>query len=221
MPVKALELHYWVNGMNGRSSTRLIGVIAGACLALAFSAAAQTPAPKPPQPKPDFTVGIDGLIVADFSARIEAYAALRRTLEEGLPGLQVTDDVSEIRRAENALAIRIRAARAGARQGNIFTPAISTAFRMLFPTFMTPGICAAIVNEADDPATGEIKYRTGRSYPRGQPLSTVPPSVLEALPRLPEDVQYRFIKRDLILYDTRANMMLDRVKSAIRCTTRN
>jgi hypothetical protein len=206
--------------MNRRCSKRLIGISVCGCLVLALSAAAQTPAPKPPQPKPDFKVGIDGLIVADFSARIEAYAALRRTLEEGLPGLQVTDDVSEIRRAETALAIRIRAARAGARQGNIFTPAISTAFRQLFPTFMTPGICAAIVNEDDDPKTGDIEYRTGRSYPRGQPLSTVPPSVLEALPRLPEDVQYRFIKRDLILYDTRANMMLDRIKNAIRCSPR-
>lgn len=147
---------------------------------------------------------------------MDAYAALRRALEEGLPGLKVTDDVSDIRRAEAALAKRIRAARAGAGQGDIFTPPISTAFRQLFPTIMTRGICAAIV----DDGPGDIEYRTGRRYPREEPMSTVPPTVLGALPRLPEDVQYRFIKRDLILVDTRANMMLDRIVSAIRCTPR-
>lgn len=30
---------------------------------------------------------------------------------------------------------------------------------------------------------------------------------------------YRFLDRDLILYDTRANMMLDRITAAIRCST--
>lgn len=42
--------------------------------------------------------------------------------------------------------------------------------------------------------------------------------MLGVLPTLPDDVQYRFLDRDLILYDTRANMMLDRIPSAIRCT---
>jgi hypothetical protein len=193
--------------------TRLIGVVTGGCLVLTLAAGAQTPAPKPPQQKPDFSVGIDGLIVADFSKRIEAYAALRRTLEEGLVGLQVTDDVTEIRRAETALALRIRAARAGARQGNIFTPAISAAFRQLLPTVMTRGICQAIVEDGP----GKIEYWTGRRYPREEPMSTVPPTVLDALPRLPEDVQYRFVRRDMILIDIRANIMLDRIVSAIRC----
>jgi hypothetical protein len=48
-------------------------------------------------------------------------------------------------------------------------------------------------------------------------VSTVPPSILAVLPRLPEDVMYRFLDRDLILHDLRANIILDRIDNAIRC----
>lgn len=180
---------------------------------LASVAIAQTTGAKPGPKDADFKVEVDGLIVAEFSARISAYAELRRTLEEGLPGLVVTANQNEIRRAEEALATRIRQAREGARQGNIFTPAINAAFKQLLMGVTKPGICAAILE--DNP--GDITYRTGRPYPRDLPLSTVPPSVLGVLPSLPDDVQYRFVDRDLILYDTRANMMLDRVPDAIAC----
>jgi len=186
-------------------------------LLLAPYAWAQAPAPKPTPKDPDFTVAVDGLIVADFTARMSAYAELRRTLEEGLPGLVVTEEVSEIRRAEEALARRIRQAREGARQGNIFTPAINAAFKQLLMGVTKPGVCAAILDDGN-PRDG-ISYRTGRPYPRDEPLSTVPPSVLGVLPALPDDVQYRFMDRDMILYDTRANMMLDRIPAAIRCST--
>jgi hypothetical protein len=191
-------------------------IIALFLLFVAQVAAAQT-APKPaPAPKdPDFTVAVDGLIVADFTARMAAYEALRKSLEEGLPKLEVTDNHSEIRRAEEALARRIRQAREGKRQGDIFTPAINKAFKQLLASVVTPGMCAAIFE--DGPDNDDVAYKTNRSYPRDEPLSTVPPSILGALPALPEDVQYRFLRTSLILYDTRPNLILDRIPAAITC----
>jgi len=182
-------------------------------MCLAPAASAQVVKTPPVPGDPDFKVAVDGLIVADFTARIAAYAELRRTLEEGLPGLVVTENHSEIRRAELALAQRIGMAREGARQGSIFTPAIKAAFKTLLAGVMTPGICAAILD--DNP--GHIAYRTNRAYPRDEPLSTVPPSVLGVLPALPADVQYRFVERHLILYDTRPNLILDRIPDAVKC----
>ena len=178
-------------------------------------APAQAPAPKPAPKEPDFKVGVDGLIVEDFTARMKAYAALRKSLEEGLPKLEVTANHSEIRRAEEALARRIRLAREGARQGSIFTPAINKAFKQLLASVVTKGMCEAIFD--DGPEADSVNYRTNRSYPRDEPLSTVPPSILGTLPALPDDVQYRFLRRSLILYDTRPNLILDRIPSAISC----
>ena len=47
------------------------------------------------------------------------------------------------------------------------------------------------------------------TYPISAPFSTVPPSVLMALPPLPKELEFRFVGRNLILRDTKANMIVD------------
>lgn len=168
--------------------------------------------PKAPQ-KPDFKVDVSGLIVADFTTRVTAYAELRRSLETGLPELKVTGNPSDIARAEAALAERIREARKASRRGAIFTPEISAAFKRVLAGETTDGICAAVRDDGPD----DIDYRTNRTYPKEEPLSTMPPSFLAALPGLPSDVMYRFIGRALILHDTKANLILDIITRALPC----
>ena len=162
---------------------------------------------------PDIRVQVWGYIVADFSTRVWGYFELRSELEKGLPALRVTDDPAEIRRAIRALAKRIRLARAEAREGDMFTPTISVEFRKALILEMNANTWAAIMD--DNP--GEFSNQTDGTYPEGKPLSTVPPNILAALPRLPEDIQYRFLGRHLILLDTRANLILDRIPYAIQC----
>jgi hypothetical protein len=161
---------------------------------------------------PDFKVQVWGYIVADFSARVWEYFELRSELEKGLPSLRVTDDPAEIRRAVRALAKRIRVARAGAKQGDMFTPTISVEFRNALILEMDTNTWAAIMD--DNP--GEFSNKINGTYPEEKPLSTVPPNVLAVLPRLPDDIQYRFLGRHLILLDTRASVILDRIPFAIQ-----
>ena len=174
---------------------------------------AQAPTPPPAPEAPVFRVQVWGYIAADFSARIWRYSELRSELEKGLPGLKVTEDPREIRRAQRALAKRIRVARDGARQGDIFTAAIGVEFREVLRLEMDADTWAAIMD--DNP--GEFSNRINGTYPGKRPLSTVPPNILARLPRLPEDIQYRFVGRHLVLLDTRANLILDRIPYAIRC----
>ena len=162
---------------------------------------------------PDIRVQVWGYIVADFSTRVWNYFELRSELEKGLPALTVTDDPAEIGRAVHALAKRIRVARAGAKEGDMFTPTISVEFRKALILEMNANTWAAIMD--DNP--GEFSNQINGSYPDGKPLSTVPPNILAALPRLPDDIQYRFLGRHLILLDTRANVILDRIPYAIQC----
>jgi hypothetical protein len=174
---------------------------------------AQAPTPSPDPEFPTFKVQVWGYIAADFSARIWRYSELRRELEKELPGLSVTQDVRAIRKAQRALAQKIRVARHGAKQGDIFTPAIGMEFREVLRLEMDADTWAAIMD--DNP--GEFSNRINGTYPGKKPLSTVPPNILAQLPRLPDDVQYRFLGRHLILHDTRANLILDRIPYAIRC----
>ena len=174
---------------------------------------AQAPAPSPDPASPTFRVQVWGYIAADFSARIWQYSELRSDLEKDLPGLGVTQDVRAIRKAQRALAKKIRVARHGAKQGDIFTPAIGMEFREVLRLEMDADTWAAIMD--DNP--GEFSNRINGTYPGKRPLSTVPANILARLPRLPDDVQYRFLGRHLILHDTRANLILDRIPYAIRC----
>jgi hypothetical protein len=169
--------------------------------------------PTTSQNLPDFRVQIWGDLAADFSARVLAYVDLRKELEKGLPALTSTDDPAEIRRAVRALAKRIRVARATAREGDIFTPSISVEFTVALLFEVDARTCSAIVE--DNP--GELSHHINGAYPEGQPLSTVPPNVLAVLPRLPDDIQYRFLGQHLILLDTRASVILDRIRYAIPC----
>ena len=180
----------------------------------AFIAKSQSPATNPDRVTPDFKVQVWGYIGADFKARVGDYCDLRTKLEKGLPALAVTDDPAEIRRSERALAKRIRRARSGAKRGEIFTPAISAEFRKVLLLEMDSNTWAAIMD--DNP--GEFSRHINGTYPKKRPLSTMPPNVLAVLPRLPDDIEYRFLGRDLILHDTRANIILDRIPYAIQCT---
>ncbi len=66
-----------------------------------------------------------------------------------------------------------------------------------------------------DDQPGAFSNRINGTYPAKKPLSTVPPNVLAVLPRLPDDIQYRFVRRHLILLDTRAGVILERIPYAI------
>jgi hypothetical protein len=159
-------------------------------------------------------VQVWGYIVADFSTRVWEYFELRSQLQKTLPPLSVTDDPAEIRSAVRVLAKEIRVARAKAKQGDIFTPTISVEFRRVLLLETNADTWAAIMD--DNP--GELSNHINDSYPEGEPLSTVPPNILAVLPSLPDDIQYRFFGRHLILLDTRARVILDRIPCAIQCT---
>jgi hypothetical protein len=172
-------------------------------------------APKTNQDRnpPDFKVQVWSDIVTDFNTRMSSYVALRSELERGLPSLTVTDDPAEVRRTQHALAKRIRAARAKAKQGDIFTSTISAEFKKVLLPQTNAQTWTAIMD--DNP--GEFTPQINSAYPEGKPFSTVPPNILAVLPSLPDDIEYRLLGRHLILLDTRTTLILDRIPYLIQC----
>ncbi len=194
---------------------RLKDVSLALALIVLVASVAYPQAPKTDRDRdtPDFRMQVWGDIAIDFTALVWSYLELRSELEKGLPTLTVTDDPAETRRVERALAQRIRLARAEAKQGDLFTPTISIAFRKALLLEMDASTWAAIMD--DNP--GEFPAQINGTYREGKPFSTVPPNILAALPRLPDDIEYRFLGRHLILLDTKASVILDRIPYAIQC----
>src|SRR5688500_4835221 len=114
-----------------RSQARRVAIALAAMVLFETAPAVLAQQPAPPLPTVEFTVEVLGSEMAEVDGKMEEYAKLRRSLEKGLPALAVTDNPSEIRRAEQLLAQRIRRARAGAGRHEIFTDETRRAFRQL------------------------------------------------------------------------------------------
>ena len=163
---------------------------------------------------PVFRADVWADTITDFTNRVTAYSELRRQLENQLPAATVTDDVSQIRRGRRTLAGAIRAARSGAVQGDLFTAATSARFQLVLARVMDARMWAAIMDENP----GTFGHDVDGAYPDGKTFSTMPGMLLAQLPELPDDIQFRFVGRRLILYDVRANTIMDWMPDAIRCT---
>ena len=90
------------------------------------------------------------------------------------------------------------------------------AFRQVLAPAMTGQTLAVIMDENP----GSFAHHIDSRYPKEKPRSTIPWTVLAALPPLPDDMQCGFVGRHLILHDIRANVIVDRMTCAIECTIR-
>jgi hypothetical protein len=158
-------------------------------------------------------VNDDARVLADFRARVDQYVELRKKADDTAPSLKKTEEPGDIRTAQQMLVERIGIARSGAKPGDIFTPEIAAQFkRIIRPESREQGTKAAI--KADKPA--HVPFKVNGPYPDKQPLATMPPNVLAALPALPKDIDYRFVDKHLILRDTRANLIIDYMLNVIQ-----
>ena len=197
-----------------RSTLPLVTALAALVVAASVTpGSSQTPTMTGNREIPDYRAAAWPRNVEDFNARVLAYFDLRGTLEKGLIALTITNDPAKIERAESDLAAKLRLARPEARQGDFFTPAIEREFKKALIIQMSASTWAAIM----DGNPGEFPHEVNRTYTEGKSVSTVPGNILALLPTLPSDIQYRFVGRHLILHDTRANVVIDRIPYAITC----
>lgn len=158
--------------------------------------------------------GDQGSIERDFENRVKAYMQLRDQLVAKLPKLPKDATPQQIDRDQRALGELVAQARANAKPGDLFTPAVQRLVRDRFAVVFqgTRGREAKkYIHDEPHPVTPEINKR----YPDTIPLSTMPPRVLAELPKLPDGLEYRFIDSHLILMDVRAHMILDYIPNAI------
>ena len=55
----------------------------------------------------------------------------------------------------------------------------------------------------------QIYLKVNDKYPEQMPLQTTPPTLLENLPKLPQEIEYRITGRDLVLLDAKVNLVID------------
>jgi hypothetical protein len=158
-----------------------------------------------------------------FEERLGAYVKLRRTATEKVPPQKTKTTPAEIQEREKLLAEAIRKARTGAKPGDIFAPETKPIFHGILRSSLAGShgkkSRAAIKegNPKNEKAPGEVEPAlvVNAEYPKNAPLSTIPPSLLLRLPKLPKDLEYRFVGRTLILRDREASIVVDYMKEAV------
>ena len=189
----------------------------GMTVLLASTGLQSPPAPPPAAVRPETgpRVNVDAKVMVEFEERVNAYGALHRKLEATLPNLPREATPEQIDAHQMALAPLIARARANAKAGDIFTKEVRALFRRSLRRVLTgpegAGLKAAIMD--DNP--GRLRLHVNARYPASAPVTTVPPQVLTALPKLPEELEYRFIGRRLILLDVHAHIVADYIESVL------
>ena len=144
-----------------------------------------------------------------FQERMKDYLALHRRLEATLPKLSKEATPQEIDKNQRSLGEMIKAERAGAKRGEFFTPPMEGLVRRTMKAVMSGRDGKTIKSSIMDENPGVPNLSVNDRYPDAVPLSTMPPDVLEPLPKLEEDLEYRFVGERLVLLDAHAHIIID------------
>src|SRR6266853_7045004 len=148
----------------------------------------------------------------EFVDRVRAYVKLRNSIESSLPALKPTDQPEKIANHQQALAQKIRGARQHARRGDMFSEEARRAFRRTVrEEFGGPHGHGARTTIRQGEPHKTIHLHVNEPYPDGVPYTTLPPTLLLKFPKVPDQVAYRIVVRDLILLDVEANLVIDRI----------
>ena len=161
------------------------------------------------------TVNADARVMADFEARVKAYSDLHRKLEATLPNLPKETTPTQINQHQQALAQLIAQARSGAQFGDIFTKETRALFRRYLARVLVGREGAKLKAVIMDENPGRLQLHVNARYPESVPVTTVPTQVLQTLPKLPEDLEYRFIGDRLVLHDIHAHTIVDMIENAV------
>ena len=219
-----------------KDQTRLVGsrigvvsLVAAAVLALGACSSRDKPTAPPatsasPASAPPTERVVGPLTPADAQAlatmidRLKEYVDLRARIERSLPKLPEEATPQQIDQNQRGLEKLVREARATAKPGDIFTPEARPVIqRLLASVFAGPDgmqLKASIMDESQA-APSAAKLTVNGRYPDTVPLTTVPPQVLQTLPKLTEDLEYRFIGDSLILLDVHAHVIADFIEDVL------
>jgi hypothetical protein len=126
--------------------------------------------------------------VLEFTAAVNRYLELHRLLEDPMSSLTVGTDSEQTARAREAHRNAIVEARVAGSRGDVFTPTVAAYMRR------------------------QIQVATHHPWMADAGMKAI---ALQRLPRLPHELEYRFVERDLVLLDTEIDVVVDVLENAL------
>jgi hypothetical protein len=150
-----------------------------------------------------------------FHDAVLDYVRLQRRLRTEVPALMVTSEPQRITDASDTLAAAIQRARRTAKKGDIINQTTASVIAERLRTALKGVDIATFVEGINDESKFKGQPRVHMRFPVAAPMATMPAALLELLPTLPVELEYRFVGRHLILRDRDAALVIDYVVDAI------
>ncbi len=149
-----------------------------------------------------------------FDRRLREYLQLRQSLAETIGPLESTDSAAELATRQAALTTAIQQARRDAAPGNLVPAPVADEMRAIVRRDLAER--ALPIHDASDEETPDhVTLAINRAYPPEAALPTVPPLLLAKLPKLPDNLQYRLVERDLVILDGDTQLVVDIVTGVV------
>jgi hypothetical protein len=184
---------------------QIAGLLAVLAMTFAGNSSAQTSA-----------ASNDQKVLADFSKQAKDYISKEHSL--AADKMKPTSDVSKLEQQRKQLRDAVQQSRPNAKQGDLFTPEAAKAFRKLLARVLNGPANAKIkssLNHAEPGAPSAFRVNAEFPNQNGEPIQSVPPTVLKVLPALPKGMEYCIAGNTLALRDSSANMVVDFLPNAL------
>jgi hypothetical protein len=165
----------------------------------------------------DTQTAVDARALQSFNDRVQAYITVHRQAEGKfkLIHIKATQSGSEIVRRQRAMAEHVGVLRKKAKEGDLFTPEISAYFERSLSSANQSNAEGISASLACVSTLVEQKMQPNESYPEAWDYNMMPPTILLHIPRLPPELEYRIVNKDLIIRDVEANLVVDVMRNAI------
>ena len=190
-------------------NSRSFGVVTMAVVLVAAatsSAAAQLPGASASEKK----------LLSSFSKKAKDYMLREHSL--AADKMKPTTDVAKLEQQRTTLRDAVQQSRPSAKQGDFFGPDVAPIFRRILSRLLNgpngPKVKTSL-QHAEPGAPAQFKVNGEFPNQNGQPIQSVPPTVLQVLPVLPKGLEYCIAGNTLALRDTAANLVVDFLPNAL------
>ena len=149
-----------------------------------------------------------GAATKAFLDRLQEYVRYHNNVEKMVPPIVDTKDPAKISDREKALGDALIKQRPAAKPGDFLITQVQPVIARIIKEDFAKRPAAdrkALIHEL--PKGMSIDVNT--IYPTTLPLLTFPSNLLQKLPTLPPELEYRIVGRDLILRDVTGNVVVD------------
>lgn len=198
--------------MRGRERPLLIVLAFSLLFLVHLPGAAQTTVQQKPASQLSPT---DKQAISRFEGRVKNYVKLRTQIKNRLPKLSKDSTPEQIESYRKNFEESLRAARKGAKPGDIFNTEGSDYIRRTLKAEFKGQDRAQLREIVFEAENETVPLRVNYPYPEAKELTEMPATLLLQLPQLPKEVKYRFVGRNMLLVDRDNNLIIDYMVNAL------